>query len=306
MVRAPYNCGVVHKARPLPFLERMSASPRPSSDVPVRSVFVQRRPLPALGMPRAREDRRAGALLSLALHLLVVLLLVTPFAVHHAIVERAQGAGGAGPAGGGGGGHGGTGGVLESERLQYIEVAPAPPPAATPVQPAQPVPPSPVPPPQPVKVDETPNVDTKVDVSAAVKVPAVSLVSGVGGGTGRDGTNGSGPGTGGGVGTGIGTGRGSGLGPGTGGGNQENYPPTLQEMPIPPLPVPDKAHGAHVIAEFDVDSTGRVLSYDFSRTKDGGYNKKLEDVFRHYRFTPGTTPDGKPLRMKVQVIMDLP
>jgi len=287
----------------------MSASTRPypvESTTGPSSSFVRRRELPALGLPRAREDRRASALLSLLLHVLIVMLLVTPFAVHHEIVEVAQGAGGAGPAGGGGGGHGGTGGVqTPHERLQFIQVAP--PAAAVPAQPEQIVPPTPVPPPEPVKVEPTPTpVPEPVAVAPAIRVPDVAATPGVGGGTGHDGTSGSGPGTGGGVGTGVGTGRGSGVGPGTGGGNQANHPPRLQELFIPPMPIPDKARGSHIIAEFDVDSTGRVLSFDFTPTKDGDYNKRLREVLHGFRFRPGSTPDGRPLRMKAQVTIELP
>ena len=243
--------------------------------------------------------------MSLVLHVLIVLLLITPFAVHHEILELPQGAGGAGPAGGGGGGHGGTGGVLESERLQYIAMTPAaaPVPAPTPVQ--QVVQPTPTPPPEPPKIVETPKVEAKVTAITPATVPDVSLVPGAGGGTGRDGTNGSGPGSGGGVGSGIGTGKGAGVGPGTGGGTQENFPPQPIEVPIPPQPVPDKVRGSHVVAEFDVDSTGRVLAMDFTHTKDRGYNNRLEEVFRSFRFRPGTRPDGTPLRMKAQISFDL-
>ena len=289
----------------------MSASTRPYPVEPTTgpsSSFVRRRELPALGLPRAREDRRAGALLSVLLHVLIVMLLVTPFAVHHAIVEVEQGAGGPGPAGGGGGGHGGTGGVqTPREQLQFIQVAP--PAAVAPVPPPeQIIPPTPVPPPEPVKVEPTPTPipQPPVAVAPVIKVPEVAATPGVGGGTGHDGTNGSGPGTGGGVGTGIGTGRGSGVGPGTGGGNQANYPPRVLELFIPPMPVPDKARRSHVVAEFDVDSTGRVLSFDFTPTKDGDYNKRLREVFRGFRFRPGTTPDGRPLRMKAQLTIELP
>ena len=286
----------------------MSASTRPYPVEPTTgpsSSFVRRRELPALGLPRAREDRRASALLSLLLHGLIVMLLATPFAVHHAIVEVEQGAGGPGPAGGGGGGHGGTGGVqTPHEQLQFIRVAP--PAAAVPAQPPEIVPPTPVPPPEPVKVEPTPVPQPEVAVAPAIKVPDVSATPGVGGGTGRDGTNGNGPGTGGGVGTGVGTGRGSGVGPGTGGGNQANYPPRVMELFIPPMPVPDKARRSRIIAEFDVDSTGKVLSFDFTPTKDGDYNKRLSEVFRGFRFRAGTTPDGRPLRMKAQLTIELP
>ena len=289
---------------------RMSASTRP---IPVQSKasptpwFVRRRELPALALPRGRESRRASALLSLLLHVIIVMLLVTPFAVHHEIVERAEGAGGLGPAGGGGGGHGGTGGVAEEqERLQFIQLAPQPAPA----QPEQQVvPPTPVPPPEPIKIEPTPEVklEAKLEVAAPAKLPDVAVVPGVGGGSGRDGTNGSGPGSGGGVGSGTGTGRGSGTGPGTGGGLQENYPPTAIVVFIPPMPVPSKVRGAHIVAEFDVDSTGRVLSFDFTPTRDGDYNKRLSEAFRGFKFKAGTRrDDGRPLRMKTQVHVDLP
>lgn len=285
----------------------MAASPRPSTVHPTTlpdSSFAKQRRLPALALPRSREDRRASAILSIAVHVLVVMLLVTPFAVHHAIVEQEQGAGGPGPAGGGGGGHGGTGGAVEqSERLQFIRVAPQSPtpPAEPPLE--QVVPPTPVPPPQPVKVEPTPTppVEAKIEVTAPAKIPDVAATPGVGGGTGHDGTNGTGPGTGGGVGTGIGTGRGAGVGPGTGGGNQANYPPQPIEFFLPPLPAPDKVRGFHLVAEFDVDETGRVRGFDFTPTRDGDYNKRLADVLRNMRFRAGTRPDGTPIRMKAQI-----
>jgi hypothetical protein len=237
------------------------------------------------------------------------MLMVTPFAVHHAIVEREQGAGGPGPAGGGGGGHGGTGGADQREHIQFIRVAPQTvTPAPTPPA-IVPPPPTPVPPPQPVKVEPAltpPPIEPKVAEVPAAKLPDVAAIPGTGGGTGHDGTNGTGPGSGGGVGTGIGTGRGSGVGPGTGGGTQGNYPPTLLEMLLPPLPTPEKLRGSKIVAEFDVDSTGRVLGYDFTPTKDGAYNKRLSEILRGYRFRAGTTPQGQPLRMKTQISLFLP
>lgn len=272
------------------------------------STFRRRRPLPALALPRGREDRRAGVALSVLLHVLVIVLLVTPFAVHNAIVEREQGAGGPGPAGGGGGGHGGTGGPVAeaTERLQFVRVAPAAAAVQTPAEPVI-VPPPVVPPPEPVKLELAPEPKMEATLQVApAKLPDVAATPGTGGGTGRDGTNGSGPGSGGGVGSGIGTGRGSGVGPGTGGGGAENYPPTAVEVFIPPMPVPDRVRGSHIVAEFDVDSTGRVVAFDFTRTRDGDYNKRLNEVFRGFRFRPGTRPDGTPIRMKAQVSVDIP
>ena len=245
------------------------------------------------------------------LHLLIVFLIAMPVASHTGLViERPQGAGGPGPAGGGGGGRRGTGGI--KERVHFVQVAP-PAPAPTPkltVVPPPVVPPKPkpvIPPPEAVKVPEPTTVpapkvaDVKVE---APKVEATAPPPGTGGGTGSDGTAGTGPGTGGGVGSGVGTGRGSGVGPGTGGGTQANYPPTPTELFIPPLPIPDKARGFHLVAEYDVDETGKVLDFTFTPTRDGGYNKRLEEVLKSFKFRPGTTPAGVPIRMKAQIVYD--
>ena len=261
---------------------------------------------PPVGVPaRGEERRRPAAAVSVAVHLLLGLLVVAPFAAAGVVAPMGQGAGGPGPAGGGGGGRGGTGGVRRpaNERLRYIQVAPEPPvarpsavtPAPQRVEPPTPVEmPRPVPPPQPeAKPDTTPTVATATaDVAAA---------SGSGGGTGADGTAGNGPGSGGGAGTGVGTGRGSGVGPGTGGGVQQNHPPLPIEMFLPPMPVPDRLRGFRLVAEFDVDETGRILSLTFTETRDGAYNRRLRDVLRSIRFRPGSRPDGTPVRMKAQI-----
>lgn len=274
------------------------------------------RALPATGLPAPRQSRRASAVVSLLAHLLIIALLIRPITSHEGeVVARAQGAGGAGPAGGGGGGHNGTGGVRE--HVEYVRVAPAP--AASTISqvtvpkvrqrmvPPVIAPPKPVPPPTIVAHPAVvPPLSTPVTTPAptATRI-AESPIAGVGGGTGRDGSAGNGPGSGGGVGSGIGTGRGSGTGPGTGGGTQANYPPTTVELFIPPLPIPGKVHGFHGIAEFDVDADGKVLGFTFTPTKDGSYNRLLEDVFKRFKFRPGTTPDGTPIRMKVQIPFDL-
>jgi periplasmic protein TonB len=257
---------------------------------------------PPIGIPQGRENRPLGVLVSIALHVAIALLLLVPFATH-VVTPILQGAGGPGPAGGGGGGRGGTGGARQpsNENLRFIQVAPEAPPAAkTVVSPPQPVvPPKPAEVPQPTPPPE-PKADTATATQAA-PAPAVAPVPGAGGGTGTDGTNGTGPGSGGGTGTGIGTGRGSGVGPGTGGGMQANYPPLPIEMFLPPMPIPDRVRGFHMIAEFEIDETGRVLSLKFTETKDGGYNRKLRDVLRSIRFRPGSRPDGTPIRMKAQI-----
>ena len=266
------------------------------------------RALPAIGMPTPREKRRGSALASMLLHAAVIaFLLYAPTATHEGfVVEKPQGAGGPGPAGGGGGGRRGTGGA--TEHLQFVRVAPAatpPQPAVTPppvvVEPPKPV----VPPPDPVKLPEVvPEAKLDLKIAAVPVTMVAAAVPGVGGGTGRDGSAGNGPGSGGGVGTGIGTGRGSGIGPGTGGGGEANYPPTPTELYIPPLPMPDKVRGFHLIAEYDIDETGKILGFKFTPTRDKDYNKRLDEVLRSFRFRPGSRPDGTPIRMKAQIIYD--
>ena len=77
-------------------------------------------------------------------------------------------------------------------------------------------------------------------------------------------------------------------------------------MFIPPLPTPASVRGFKLIAEFDVDSTGKVLAMKFTETRDRGYNNRLRDVLKGYRFRPGTRPDGTPIRMKAQIQIELP
>jgi periplasmic protein TonB len=270
---------------------------------PARPARARR--IPATGLPVAREDRRGWGILSLLLHVLLIILLTTDAALHTgAVTEIPQGAGGVGPVGGGGGGKRGTGGV--QEHVDYVKIAP--PVVATPVvavvPPSKPVPQPVLPPPEVVRTpDPTPEVKPDVKAEPA-KADATAPTMGTGGGSGRDGSAGNGPGTGGGDGSGTGTGRGSGHGPGTGGGLQANYPPSPIELFIPPLPMPDKVRGFHLVAEYDVDETGKVVDFKFTPTRDGRYNKLLDEVLRSFKFHPGTKPDGTPIRMKAQIIYD--
>lgn len=258
------------------------------------------RTLPQLQMPATRERGRVGAFVATGLHLLVALLFIVPLASHEGpIVPIEQGAGGAGPAGGGGGGNRGTGG--DGERVKFVSVAPPPAPAPVIAPPAAVVPPIPIVPPEAKPAVTAPVAPSLPPVASADQTSTPSVVAGAGGGSGTDGTAGDGPGSGGGVGSGVGTGRGSGVGPGTGGGAQANFPPSPTEVFLPPLPAPGNVRGFRLIAEFDVDSTGRVLDFTFTPTRNGGYNRQLRDVLRNIRFRPGTRPDGTPLRMKAQL-----
>lgn len=275
---------------------------RAGAKVP-RRAWHRARALPAVGMPFDRRRRRLATAVSAALHILLIWLLVRPDALTNLnpdLVEfEDKGGGGAGPAGGGGGGTRGTGGV------KFVTVTP-PPQAVTPpvvqpvlpplqlvVEPPKPVVPEPVLP--PVELPKPATTEPKVEVK--VESPIV----GNGGGTGTDGTKGNGPGSGGGIGTGVGTGRGSGVGSGTGGGKLDYYPCTNIEMPLFPLPVPDKIRGFKLIINFDVDEKGRLIKAEFTPTRDGGYNRKINDMLKTFRFRAGTTLEGVPIRTVCQI-----
>ena len=241
-----------------------------------------------------------GVAVSLVLHALIIGLLIVPFLMPSSVIERMQqGAGGAGPAGGGGGGSHGSGGTVETVHYVKLLTKPVPTPTSVPPTPKAVVPMVEPPKPQPVPTPTPPAAEQSAVPAAPATVAAV--VPGTGGGSGADGSKGAGPGSGGGVGSGVGTGKGSATGPGTGGGTQANYPPQPIEFFLPPLPPPKSVRGFHFIAEFDVDSTGRVLDLHFTETRDGDYNKRIAEVLRAMRFRPGTRPDGTPLRMKAQI-----
>jgi periplasmic protein TonB len=263
---------------------------------PVRLGWHRAREVPATGIPGPRDRRRNGTIISFLFHALLLLFLFQSPALHidPNLKPLNLGAGGPGPVGGGGGGNRGTGGV------RYIQVAPPPKPVAPPVTPLPViVPPKP---PEPV----LPQLEIpKLAQEAKMLVKIQSPIIGLGGGTGIDGTKGNGPGTGGGIGSGLGTGNGSAVGPGTGGGNTDIHAPTMTELFIPPLPLPSGVKGSQVLAEFDVDETGKVLSFKFTPTKDRGYNKKLEEVLKGFKFRPGTTMQGVPVRAKFQMTLSL-
>ena len=222
------------------------------------------------------------------LHALVLALILSP-TVHSGFSgDPAVGGGGAGPAGGGGGG----GGAPRStgDRIRFVTVRPAPPPApAVVVADASKVtPPVPAPPVVPSAPLATPPASGAAGASAS------------GEGAGGAGP-GAGPGTGGGVGSGIGTGRGTGVGPGTGGGPGENYPPTPTQFFLPPLPAPDRIKPYHLIAWFDVDERGNATLLSFNPSRDGGYNRRLREVLLTLRFRPAVRPDGTTIRDTVDV-----
>ena len=271
------------------------------------SAQDRRKYRPPIGIPIARQRTLGGAMVSIALHLLVVLLLIFPFLAPDVVAEL-MGAGGPGPAGGGGGGSGGTGGGrVVSERVQYVVPTPPPPTKAPdperfqiPVEKPPEVKPPEVAPPEVKPVDPTP-ITQPTAAAADVNLPAAnaaSKVAGSGGGSGNDGSGGSGSGSGGGVGSGIGTGRGSGVGAGTGGGAGTIYPPSPAELFIPPIPVPSGVKGRTITIVFDVDSTGKVIDFELTPTRDAGYNRKLREILGATRFRPAVDGTGRAVRAK--------
>ena len=256
---------------------------------------------PPVGMPLHGEGRW-GVPLSVVVHILLILLLITPLFASALAPELFPG-GGPGPAGGGGGGRGGIGGfareLITPERLRYLHIAPAPPPPEPAVKPDELVPPpkEETPPPQP----DPPAQDEAAKETAAATAP----VPGTGGGTGNDGTNGTGPGTGGGTGSGAGTGTGSGTGPGTGGGEGRDYLPTPDMLVLAPEPRPGRVRGKTVTITFSLNERGEILRIEFPSTGDRGYDRRLRERMNEMRFRPAVGPDGQPIPATFPVTVQL-
>jgi periplasmic protein TonB len=223
-------------------------------------------------------------------HALILFLVLAPI-VGSSDFTRPDvlGGGGPGPAGGGGGGNNGS--ALGRERLQFVQVRSDPtvmpkvtPATVPPVKPKQP----------------TPQVESPITPTQQVATTPVTTPSS-GDGAGNAGTAGAGPGTGGGVGSGEGTGRGSSIGPGTGGGPGKDYPPTVRDLFIPPMPAPSAVKGFHMKAFFDVDEKGNAKLLGFNPTRDGDYNKRVAEVLKSMRFRPGVRADGTPMRDTAEI-----
>jgi hypothetical protein len=71
-------------------------------------------------------------------------------------------------------------------------------------------------------------------------------------------------------------------------------------MFLPPMPIPNKAKGLITVV-FDIDSTGKVIDFEFTPTKDGGYNRKLKELFAGFQFRPGVNGLGQAVRAKYEM-----
>lgn len=241
-------------------------------------------------MPRQKDRDWKGVIASLLVHAVILFLIVGPI-VGTSDFTRPDviGGGGPGPAGGGGGGTLGLG--SREQRVEFVRVKsdPVTMPKVTKENPP------------PVKTPEPkPPVESPVTPAQQVVSPELAAAS-TGAGTGNANTAGAGPGTGGGVGSGEGTGRGSGVGPGTGGGPGTDYPPTVRDLFIPPMPAPQSVKGFHMKAFFDVDERGNAKLIGFNPTRDGDYNRRVAEVLRSMRFRPGVRPDGTPKRDTAEI-----
>ncbi len=247
---------------------------------------------PPVGIPRRKQTRWQGWILSLLAHLLLLLVVLRPALDSDVDYQHRDGAGGAAPAGGGGGGAAGAG----PARLQFVQISPS---AAAPAV-AQVVPT--IAPPVVLPPPATPPAQPHLPAAKAVQeTPAPSGAAAGASGTGSSGAPGAGAGSGGGIGSGEGTGKGSGVGAGTGGGAARDYPPTLKQFVLPPLPTPASVRGFTLTAWFDVDSTGKATLLKFTPTPDRSYNDRVRETLLALRFRPGVRADGRPMRDTVDI-----
>ncbi len=256
---------------------------------------------PPVGIPRREQKRWQGWIISLLAHLLLLLFIFLPAMDSGIDYGHRDGAGGPGPVGGGGGGVGfGDNGA---PRVHFVQITP--PPSVAAVQPTPVVPPPIIPPVTPPIVTPkpvAPPTPAASSVTQPVTVPIPGSGSGVSG-AGTGGTAGAGSGTGGGVGSGEGPGHGSGVGPGTGGGAAKNFPPSLKQFVLPPLPTPASVKGFTLTAWFDVDSTGKATLLRFTPTPDRSYNNRVRETLLAARFRPAVRPDGVAIRDTIDIQM---
>lgn len=284
----------------------MEVTDLPPPDSPKRPPL---RPL--YGIPEPERRSNTGLIVSGLLHALIIVALLLPPLVARQLAEpEAQGAGGAGPAGGGGGGTNGSGGELKPEGIRFLQMAPAPAPAPSATQ-ERPTPTPPPPPPEPEpEPEETPEPVPEVPQRASSETPPTlgptKPIPGMGGGSGNDGSGGMGPGSGGGIGSGVGTGTGSANGPGTGGGGDEIFPPTVTNLAILPIPVPNRVRPYKLIAQFEVDEKGNAKLLAFNPSKDRGYNRKIREMLNEVRFRPAVRANGTPVKDTAYITAEAP
>jgi hypothetical protein len=51
-----------------------------------------------------------------------------------------------------------------------------------------------------------------------------------------------------------------------------------------------------MVAQFEVDSLGNAKLIGFNRSRDNGYNKRIEEMLLQIRFRPAVTMNGRPVK----------
>ncbi len=251
--------------------------------------FHGRLTVPQGRLPALAKPRKKGAVVSVSLHLVLILVIV----LGPVIARRAMG--NPGEPGGGGGGGGGR-------DIQFINLPPAAASGMAAVAREQ----EQAPPPEPV-VEEDALTFPVAEVAVEEPVDAVgqeitleSLGLGVGQGTGEG--PGEGTGSGGGTGSGEGEGIGSGVGDGSGGDGGDVYAPEPRTVVYPFEDPPEEIRGVELTVHFWVDRRGRVTKVEVSPAiKDSNFRKKLLDRMREWVFYPAYTVRG--LKVEGEFIM---
>jgi protein TonB len=245
--------------------------------------------VPEFRVPKPRRQSGRWAVLSVAIHVLMVLMIV---GVETGFFAEVFGTGGGpGPAGGGGGGG--------AERITYVELPAFTTPALAAPRPSRA---------QEIRFDpERPNVrqiplpERRLNVRRPTEM--LERVSAVGSDRGTGGGPGQGPGSGGGRGTGLGTGTGSHVGPGTGGNQPYVYAPEPRSITYPIVTVPADLKGAELTIHFWVDARGRVTRVEFDPPiRDRAYRDALRETLLAWAFYPARTASGAPVPGEMEII----
>jgi hypothetical protein len=70
---------------------------------------------------------------------------------------------------------------------------------------------------------------------------------------------------------------------------------------MPPIPAPAKVKPYEMVAQFEVDTLGRARLLDWTKSKDDGYNRRVELTLRGYKFRPAVTLDGVAVMDTVEI-----
>ena len=228
-------------------------------------------------VPPARRRSVGGLSLSVLLHALLILLIISPwFRRYHLFSAEGSDLHGTG----GGGGRGGEQYIALSALRTQAAVAPVVH-VETPVVPPPVVTPTEIPPPTPAP-------------DSVVQPQPQTSPSDAGGATG--GATGQGGGAGGGNGGGQGPGTGGGAGPGTGGGLR-GRPPEQRQFIVPPLEGTPKAlRGDTITVRFYVNASGGVDRIETDpRLPSGNYASQFDELMHGFKFRPARDSIGVPV-----------